>query len=134
RRTAVTDSGDHVSEMSPTPFLDDRAIEALIDGDDVAADLRPLALFAADVRAEGERQAPEPSPELVRLIAAGGGDAAPDAAASGAPSLASRRRSALAKVAGLGVVAKLTLGAGAAAAGVAGAGAAGVLPDEADHV
>jgi hypothetical protein len=122
--------------MPTTPFLDDRAIEALIDGDDVAADLRPLAVFASGVRAEGERRAPRPSPALARLIAAGGGTVSPDpdAAAGATDPLTSRRRLALAKVAGLGLVAKLTLGAGAAAAGVVGAGAAGVLPGEANHM
>jgi hypothetical protein len=122
--------------MPTTPFLDDRAIEAIIDGDDVAADLRPLAVFASAVRAEGERRAPRPSPPLARLIAAGGGSVSPDpdAVAGATAPLASRRRLTLAKVAGLGLVAKFTLGAGAAAAGVVGAGAAGVLPDGANHV
>ncbi len=132
----MSESGDHVPEMTTTSFLDDRAIEALIDGDDVAADLRPLALFASGVRAEGERRAPRPSPALARVIAAGGGSVSPDpdAVAGATDPLTSRRRLTLAKVAGLGLVAKLTLGAGAAAAGVVGAGAAGVLPGEANHV
>ena len=132
----MTESGDHVPEMPTTPFLDDRAIEAIIDGDDVAAELRPLAVFASGVRAEGLRRAPRPSPALARLIAAGGGSVSPDpdAAAGATDRLTSRRRLALAKVAGLGLVAKFTLGAGAAAAGVVGAGAAGVLPGEATHV
>jgi hypothetical protein len=132
----VSDSGDHVPEMPTTPFLDDRAIEALIDGNDVAAELRPLAIFTSGVRAEGERRAPRPSPALARLIAAGGGEVSPDpdAAAGATDSLTSRRALTLAKVAGLGLVAKFTLGAGAAAAGVVGAGAAGVLPGEANHV
>lgn len=131
----MSDLGDHVPEMPTTPFLDDHAIEAIIDGDDVAAELRPLATFASGVRAEGDRRAPRPSPALARLIADGGVVCAdPDAVTEATDPLASRRRLVVAKVAGLGLVAKLTLGAGAAAAGVVGAGAAGVLPGKANHV
>jgi len=132
----VSGSDDHVPEMPTTPFLDDRAIEAIIDGDEVAADLRPLVIFASGVRAEGERRAPRPTPALARLIAAGGGadSAHPDAAAGAIGPFTARHRLALAKVAGFGLVAKLTLGAGAAAAGVIGAGATGMLPGDADKV
>jgi hypothetical protein len=134
----VSDSGDDVPEMPTTPFLDDRAIEAIIAGDDVAAELQPLATFASGVRAEGDRHAPRPSPALAQLIATGGGPASSDvdadAHAGTSDPLSSRRKLALAKVAGLGLVAKLTLGAGAAAASVVGGGAAGVLPGKANHV
>ena len=138
----MSGTGDDVPEMPLTALLDDRAIDALIDGEPVAAWAEPLAVFAARVRAAGEGRPPRPSPALARLLAGG---LAPDGAAPatepllvavpvqrGAP--ASRRRLVASRVAGIGLVAKVAIGATAAAAGVIGAGAAGILPGSAGRV
>src|SRR5262249_49474236 len=94
------------------------------------------ARFAAEVRALGDGPAPAPSPDLATLLAGGRLLRPMPATPPGAPSGPGARRyaSRLGKVAGLGLAAKLGLGATVVAAGVAGAGAAGVLPAPADHV
>jgi hypothetical protein len=126
----VSPSGDDVRGMSATWLLDDDTIDALVQGDDLPPQHRDLAAFAARVRAAGEGAPPPPSEALAAVLAGGlGADAAGHRASAPA---AGRRASRLAKVAGLGVAVKLTLGASAAAAGVLGAGAAGVLPGAAD--
>ncbi len=129
----MSGTGDHVPEMPTIPLLDDLAIEAILGGDDVPAGLGRLAAFAAGVRAVGDGPAPRPSPELANLLETG---SAAMATAAGATTLDQRRnqRAALAKVAGLGLVAKVSLAATTAAAGVIGAGAAGVLPGGAGRV
>lgn len=106
--------------MAPVPLLDDHAIEAIIRGDDVAAEVAHLAAFAAQVRAVGQGPPPRPTPALARLIAEGGPRA--------------RRSGLLAKAAGLSLVAKVALGAAATTAAAAGAGATGVLPGPAGRV
>jgi hypothetical protein len=143
----VTAPSDDVAEMPPAPVIDDPTIEAIVRGDDVAVEVRDLAIFAAHVRAVADRPPSRPSPPLARLFADGlpaVGRAAPVAAEpararrrsrpgsrhprhlgrTGAPR---RARLTLARALGVGLVAKLCLGATAAAA-VAGAGASGVLP------
>ncbi|HEX6420073.1 MAG TPA: hypothetical protein VFZ77_16350 [Acidimicrobiales bacterium] len=115
--------------MPPTPLLDDAAIEAIVRGDAPAGAGEALARFAAGVRAQGDGAPPPASPALAHLLAHGepdGDGCAPGAAAGAAvvpltPRAARRRM--LARVAGLGLAAKLALGAGVAAAGVLGAGA-----------
>ena len=134
----MSDLGDDVAEMAPTQLLDDATIEAILVGDLPAAH-SPLAAFAAAARETGDRPAPRPSPELAQLLTAGVITAtatAPIAAEPAPASLDARRRRGrtLAKVAGLGIVAKVGLAASAAAAGVVGAGAAGMLPGEANRV
>jgi hypothetical protein len=126
----VSDSGDHVPEMARLRLLDDDTIEALVRGDDVDRDFAHLAGFARQVCDVGDGPAPTMSPALARLI-----DQAARAPAhsTGKQRRGTRRRATVAKVAGLGIVAKLGIGVSAAAAGVAGAGVAGVLPAGADH-
>lgn len=136
----MSHTGDHVPEMPPTALLDDRAIDALIDGQPVAAWAEPLAVFAARVRAAGDGRPPRPSPALARLLARG---LTPDATATATEPLAlavteavavesgrpvNRRRLVATRVAGISLAAKVAIGATAAAAGVIGAGASGVLP------
>ena len=122
----MSDSGDDVSGMPVTPLLDDDTIDALVRGGDVHPRHRDLAAFAAVVRSAGEGPPPTPSAALAAVLAEGT-DLRP---ADDRPA-ATRRAAAIAKVAGLGVAVKLTLGASVAAAGVLGAGTAGVLPDAA---
>ncbi|HEX5947030.1 MAG TPA: hypothetical protein VFY82_12165 [Acidimicrobiales bacterium] len=124
--------------MAPTQLLDDATIEAILVGDLPAAH-SPLAAFTAAAREIGDRPAPRPSPELAHLITNGSVTATATAPIAAEPAPASldtrrRRRHTLAKVAGLGMVAKVGLAASAAAAGVVGAGAAGMLPGEASRV
>lgn len=104
--------------MAPVPLLDDNAIEAIIHGDAVSAEVAHLAAFAAQVRAAGQGPPPRPTPVLARLIAEG----APPGRRHGP------RRALLAKAAGLSLVAKVALGAAATTVAAAGAGATGVLP------
>lgn len=138
----MSDSGDHVPEMAPTPLLDDLTIEMILDGDQVPAAFGSLAAFGAGVRAVGDGPAPRPSPALAHLLATGSDGVTASLAAPGvsddlAPTTLDQRRQrrfTLAKVAGLGVVAKVGLAATTAAAGVVGAGAAGMLPGEASRV
>ena len=127
--------GDSDSDMS-TMFLTEDVVEALIKGDAVPTAYDPLARFAAEVRALGDGPAPAPSPDLATLLAGGRLLRPTPATPPGRPSGPGARRQAsrLGKVAGLGLAAKLGLGATVVAAGVAGAGAAGVLPAPADHV
>lgn len=127
--------GDSDSDMS-TMFMTEDLVEALIKGDAVPAAYDPLARFAAEVRALGDGPAPAPSPDLATLLAGGRLLRPLPATPPGRPSGPGARRQAsrLGKVAGLGLAAKLGLGATVVAAGVAGAGAAGVLPAPADHV
>lgn len=126
----MSPTGDHVPEMPAIPLLDDDTIEAIIRGDDIAAEVRHLAAFATRVRAVGDGPAPRPSPALASLLAAGAAASPVPAPEAARPAT---RRIAVAKVAGLSIVAKLGLGVTAAAAGVTGAGAAGVLPGSVNH-
>ena len=93
-------------------------------------DQQPLDPFLTDLLAElrswGTGEAPVPSPALAVLL---------DAADQVDPVPAPRRRKNMfvAKLAGLGVFAKVALGVGVAAAAVTTAGASGVLPAPAQH-
>ena len=122
--------------MSSTSLLDDSTIEAIVRGEEVGVGWRDLAAFAAEVRTASERPPPPPSPELAHLLAEGVGHPAPahDVAARGPRHRVPRRRSGLARAAGIGLVAKVGLGATAAVA-VAGAGAAAaaVMPGAPGH-
>jgi hypothetical protein len=130
----VTRAGDDVPEMFPTPLLDDHAIEAIICGDDVPTELNGLATFASRIRDAGEGRPPRPSPALAHLLDQGLRGAPSGSAATPTQRFATRRRSTVAKVAGLSIVAKVAIGATAAAAGVVGAGAVGVLPGDSGQV
>jgi hypothetical protein len=122
--------------MKVIHYIHDEVVEAVIRGDAVPRAQAPLASFAHEVRALGDEPVPAPSGELAALLAGhtsrvavgpGGQLGRNDMPAIHKPA------SLVAKVAGLGVIAKLGLGASLAAASVAGAGAAGVLPSAADH-
>jgi hypothetical protein len=126
----VSTAGDDVPEMTSVPLLDDATMDAILDGDRVPHGLDHLAAFAAGVRAVGDRPASPPSPQLAALLTHGAPAAAPCRPTRAVPRR-TRRRSVLAKAAGLGLAAKIGVATTAAAAGVAGAGAAGVLPGSA---
>jgi hypothetical protein len=137
----VNDPGDHDPQMPATALLDDDTIDALIEGRPVFDEHAPLAAFASLVQAAGDRMPPAPAPALARLMHEGGpraNGARPGAVAGAAAIAAGRRpvprRHLVAKVAGIGIAAKIGLGVTAAAAGVVGAGAGGLLPDSADRV
>ncbi len=127
----MTQSSDHGPDMTTIWLAGDDAIEAIFRGDEVDADLAPLAAFARGVRALGDEQVPVASAALSALFA-------PDSTRPlhlHAAELGSKRRmngsgaaTALGKVAGLSLLAKIGLGTSVAAATVASAGAAGVLP------
>ncbi len=131
---------DYDSEMHRP--LDDKTCEQLLVRRAPAeADLALVAAFLEDVRAEAARPAPQPSPALAAVLAAGlptealGVPAAPavapfpvhQASPEGVPTR--RRRVApgwVAKLAGATVLAKAGLGLSVAAASVTGAAVAGV--------
>lgn len=106
---------DDVIDISVLPLGRD-PIDVLLS-DDVPRDMADLAALVSLIRVVGEGPPPAPSPELADLIARGA-PPAPRAARHLAPA----RRGALARVAGVGIAMKLSLGVTAAAAGVAGAG------------
>jgi hypothetical protein len=113
------------SQIRPSWELDDATIEAIVEGGPVASEHEPVVAFARQVRAAavGDLPRPAPSPELARILRGDDGVTIDrrkpvHVQAAGVAS----------KVAGLGVAAKVVLGATVAAASVAGAGAAGVLP------
>lgn len=118
-------SGDDGNDMTPTPLLDDDTIDALVRGERGQSQIGHLEAFARRVVAAGEGPPPQPTPELARLLAEGGDPETGDPAGD--------RRRLVARIAGAGLLAKLALGATAAAATVTGAGVAGVLPDDANR-
>jgi len=137
----VNGPSDHDPQMPATALLDDDTIDALIEGRPVPDEHAPLAAFASLVQAAGDRMPPAPAPALARLMHEGvprANGARPGAIAGAAARAAGRRpaprRHLVAKVAGIGIAAKVGLGVTAAAAGVVGAGAGGLLPDSADRV
>jgi hypothetical protein len=139
-----------VGEM-PVPPLDDRALEALLVGaDSVPTGLEWLVPLVEDLGVAASGSEPTLQPALATLLAEGfsteKGDLPATAAsnvtgpvpqAAGLPKWRKKMSGLLAgliaKLAGLGLVAKVGLGLGVAAASVTGAGAAGALPDAAQH-
>jgi hypothetical protein len=142
--------------MSLTEPLDEETVEAILAGDEVDPRLRRFVALAQGVRTLGDEPLPPPSPALEAVFAAGdrrngaahaGLGAQPvepdplhpsDPADPSDPSdqtapledgEGGRRLHLVAKVAGLGVAAKVALGASVAAASLAIAGAGGVLPE-----
>lgn len=130
----MTTTGDDGLEMSRGWFADlsdENTIEAIVQGHEVDNHLAPLAAFARRVQSEGDGQAPPASATLAALFVA---PAARPLVRKGRRQMVKGQLSSVAaKVAGLGVLAKIGLGTSIAAAGVASAGAAGVLPDRASH-
>ena len=122
----MTGTGDDVPEMPAAPLLDEVTIDAIVDGD-APQGVCHLAAFAAGVLAVGDEPPPQPSPELAAFLAHGGPTLAVERATVVLPAV-TRRRSVLARVAGVSLVAKISVATTAAAAGVVGAGAAGMLP------
>ena len=126
---------DHDADMSHTPQirrrweLDDGTVEAIVQDLPVEDRLEPLVAFARQVRtAAVDLPGPAPSDELARILR--GEDTH---TTRGRPHVQVGRAAAVAaKAAGLGMAAKIGLGASLAAAGVTGAGAAGVLPGPAN--
>lgn len=121
-------AGDHEAGMEAIHYFQDDVVEAIVRGDPVPDSYAPLAAFAEQVRALGNAPAPQPSPELAALfatdlVAAHGGR--PDGSRPPGEGEVDAPPS---RVAGLGRVAKLSLGTSLVAAGVVGAGIAGVLP------
>jgi hypothetical protein len=127
--------------MKATLHITDEVVEAIVRGDPVPGACALVAAFAQEVRLLASAPAPVPSPPLAKLLAGRDPKRVPSRAAAsrvvGRPGGGSERKrmpgiesvaGLTGKVAGLGLVAKLGLGASLAAAGVAGAGAAGVLP------
>ena len=114
--------------MEAIRYIHDDVVEAIVRGEPVPDPYAPLATFAEQVRMLGDAPAPQPSPELAALFATDlvtvdGGR--PDGSR---PSGAGEVAGPAGRVAGLGRMAKLSLGTSLVAAGVVGAGIAGVLP------
>lgn len=123
--------GDHDADMSPTSQirwrweLDDVTVEAIVQGRPVDDQFEPLVAFARQVRtAAVDQPGPAPSDELARILR--GED--PPMMQERDHVEVGRVAARFAKVAGLGLTAKVMLGASVAAASVASAGAAGVGP------
>jgi hypothetical protein len=134
--------------MRNHPFSDDDTVAAVLRGEVPAErpDLAPLAGVVAEMRAESSGTPPQPNAALAALLDHGlvaqGLSAEksdlPVTAASNAPGPAMqafrlptwRKRMIVEWIAGLGLAAKIGMGATVAAASVAGAGAGGVLPGQ----
>jgi len=141
----------------PVPPLDDRALEALLNGAPSAqSGLDWLLPFVEELEQASQEPAPVVRPALALLLKEGftpangtGSAMAPASAAPAAtgpapaavpPAPSTERaavrpilRGAVARVAGLGLLAKAGLGLSLVAASTTAAGAAGVLPDPAQH-
>ena len=61
--------GDHDAGMEAIRYFQDDVVEAIVRGDPVPDRYAPLAAFAEQVRALGHVPAPQPSPELAALFA-----------------------------------------------------------------
>lgn len=122
----------------PVDLVDDETIDAILEDEPVDPRVRHLAAFAEEARCLGDGPPPQPSAALAALIDRGGarGDRSLSTArtppATRQTPAARRRRPGrtlvAARVAGLGLVAKVALAASVGTAGVAAAGATGVLP------
>lgn len=145
----------HAGEMSAIPPLDDETLEAFLSGRNGAVGMpEPLVLFAGELETALSGPAPAPKPNLALLLAEGFSTEKGDLPATAASNVTGpateqaaglpkwRRKKMLvseflsglsAKLAGLGLAAKLGLGVGVAAAAVGGAGAANVLPAPVQH-
>jgi hypothetical protein len=136
--------------MRAPRFIHDDVIEAIVRDRPVDASHATLVAFARQVRALGDEPVPPPpSSELAALLEGrakldlGSDDAVHvlDGAGLGGRSERNHHRrpgtqklaSVTSKAAGLGLIAKIALGASVAAASVAGAGVTGMLPARANH-
>jgi hypothetical protein len=126
---------DHDADMSHTPQirrrweLDDEIVEAIVQDLPVGDRFEPLVAFARQVRSAAvDLSGPAPSDELARILR--GEDT--HTTRGRAHVQVGRAAAVAAKAAGLGIAAKIGLGASLAAASVTGAGAAGVLPGPAN--
>jgi hypothetical protein len=118
----VTGFDGDLDEM-PTPSLDDRALEALLNGAPSRSGFDWLLPFVEDLDKAAREPAPVVKPALARLLSEGFSTEIGDLLAAGPPPRRSRRLTA--RVAGLTVAMM--------AAGTTAAAAAGVLPDPAQH-
>lgn len=149
-RNARDDSGDYGGEMTRRNRPDERAVSALFSGQVPGGreDLADVAAFAASLRTAAGSTAPRPNAALATVLAEGLSTAAGDlpvtAASDQAGTEQSRSRgvngrarsaweSAIARLAALGLAAKVGVMGVALVAGATGAGAAGVLPDQAQE-
>lgn len=129
----------------PVPPLDDRALEALLSGArSTPSGLDWLLPFVEELAEASSQPAPVVRPALAALLADGlpaaGATRVDEVAAAAvvapAPAWAAsprKHRRLGAKLAGLGLAAKVGLGVAVAAASTTAAGAAGVLPGPAQH-
>ncbi len=142
-RNAGGGAGDDVYEMIRRNRLDDRAADALFSGrvPPGREDLADVAGFAEALRSAAS-EAPEPSPDLAAILASGlstdkgdlpamaGSNVQGPAPQAGLPKWRIKKmlEIALAKLASLGLAAKIGVASAAVVAGTAGAGAGGLLP------
>jgi hypothetical protein len=110
-------------------LINDETVEALVAGRPVDARFDHLAAFTHEARALSDRPPPKPSATLAAFVARSG---APAGRAT-TPLRPRRRHAVAAGVAGLGLAAKIAIGASVGAVGVTAAGAAGVLPEPANR-
>jgi hypothetical protein len=120
----VSGAGGDVHEM-PTPFLDDRALEALLNGAPSGqSGFDWLVPFVEDLERASQAPAPVVQPALARMLAEGFSPELGEVLAAGPPP-ARRTRRLTAKALGLGFALVAT--------GTTAAAAAGVLPGPAQH-
>ena len=125
----MTDPDGHLGEM-PAPTLDDRALEALLNGAAPAqSGLDWLQPFVEELGRAALQPAPVVRPALAALLRDGSTPPA-TAAATIAPPPRRRDRGRLSR---LSLLAKVGLGVSVAVATATAAGAAGVLPDPAQR-
>lgn len=129
--------------MRTDPLPDEGTVEALLSGRSVAAgdDLAPVATFLEDLRSLARDPAPAPSAALASFLSrdvptqATAEAVRPEAVRPDAPTkrrsrtMTAPKTGLAAKLAGMGLAARIALGGGVALAGVTTAGAAGVLPE-----
>jgi hypothetical protein len=126
----VSSSRDYQNEMHAYRELDDAAVEAVISGEPVSAELEPLAAAVGALRAL-QGQPVRPSEELAARMATGdfASAVAPRPSRRSAGRHVARRR----RLAALPLRAKLAAGGVLALGGLASATAAGALPDQAQQ-
>ena len=135
----MSPEGVHDYEMPNARPLNDPAVEAFLSGRGTPSEeLEPLMAFGEDVRLVVSAPPPVPSPALAVLMTEG--LSSPPARVPQAAPMNERRKTMAfppqlgsgigAKLAALGLAAKISLGVGVATAGIAAAGTTGVLGDD----
>jgi len=127
----VSSFDDDVFEMPRLRQIDDDTIEALLAGTLADPAFEGVASFISEVRSATDgATAPAPSAALASLLSGVSGPAPQETEPSTFRRWTMKTK---AYLAGLGLAAKIALGAGLAAAATTGAGAAGVLPGSVQH-